>query len=126
MKKLSTLQNLIYLLGGMLLLVGAAMPLIPGATTTAPYVFALGAVMFASMQMTAAYEGNDFTVRRLRGQQILGAVLLLVAAAMLVMKTLGYGLFQGDEWKIVLTIAAIFETYTAFRLPAALKKAGEQ
>ncbi len=126
MKPLSTLQNLIYLLGGLLLLAGAVMPIIPGAAEVAPYVFTAGASMFASMQMMAAYEGNDLAVRRLRGQQILGAILLLVAAGMLMMRTFGYGPFQGDEWKIALTIAAVLETYTAFRLPAALKKAGKQ
>jgi hypothetical protein len=30
---------------------------------------------------------------------------------------------QGDEWLFLLTIAAVLEVYTAFRIPAALAKA---
>ncbi len=125
MKPLTTLQNIIYILGGILLLMGAVMPIIPATQGFAPYIFSSGATMFATMQMLASYEGNDLVVRRLRRQQVLGAVLLLVSAGLLTMHTLRTGPFQGDEWKITLTIAAILEVYTAFRLPAALKKAGE-
>ena len=75
------------------------------------------------MQMLARYEGSNFTVRRLRRQQLLGAILLLVTAGLLLMKAYATGPLRGDEWKLTLTIAAVLEVYTAFRLPAALKKA---
>lgn len=58
MKKLSPLQNLLYMAGGILLVAGAALPLLSSVREAAPYVFSAGAVLFASMQMLARYDGD--------------------------------------------------------------------
>ena len=110
-KPLTPFQNLIYQLGGILLIVGAILPLVPSFTTFAPYVFTTGCLMFSTMQLQQRYEGRDITVRRLRRQQIVGAFLLLISACLMLMK-----------WKLTLAIAALLQLYTAFRLPAALNK----
>ena len=123
MKTLTNLQNFLYAAGGIVLLAGAVMPLFPGLLVAGAWVFTAGSLLFSSMQMLARYEGNNFTVRRLRRQQLLGAILLLVTAGLLLMKAYATGPLRGDEWKLTLTIAAVLEVYTAFRLPAALKKA---
>lgn len=123
MKPLSKFQNFLYGAGGIVLLAGAVMPLFPGLLMAGACVFAVGAVLFSSMQMLARYDGSDITVRRLRRQQLMGAILLLVTAGLLLMKACATGPLRGDEWKLTLTIAAVLEVYTAFRLPAALKKA---
>lgn len=123
MKTLTNLQNFLYAAGGIVLLAGAVMPLFPGLLVAGAWVFTAGSLLFSSMQMLARYEGSNFTVRRLRRQQLLGAILLLVTAGLLLMKAYGTGPLRGDEWKLTLTIAAVLEVYTAFRLPAALKKA---
>ena len=39
MKPLTSLQNLIYQIGGILLIVGAILPVVPSLATFAPYVF---------------------------------------------------------------------------------------
>ena len=122
MKTLTNLQNFLYAAGGIVLLAGAVMPLFPGLLVAGAWVFTAGAVLFSSMQMLARYEGSNFTVRRLRRQQLLGAILLLVTAGLLLMKAYATGPLRGDEWKLTLTIAAVLEVYTAFRIPAALKK----
>ena len=123
MKTLTNLQNFLYAAGGIVLLAGAVMPLFPGLLVAGAWVFTAGSLLFSSMQMLARYEGSNFTVRRLRRQQLLGAILLLVTAGLLLMKAYGTGPLRGNEWKLTLTIAAVLEVYTAFRLPAALKKA---
>ena len=123
MKTLTNLQNFLYAAGGIVLLAGAVMPLFPGLLVAGSWVFTAGSLLFSSMQMLARYEGSNFTVRRLRRQQLLGAILLLVTAGLLLMKAYATGPLRGDEWKLTLTIAAVLEVYTAFRLPAALKKA---
>ena len=123
MKPLTNLQNFLYAAGGIVLLAGAVMPLFPGLFAAGAWVFTAGAVLFSSMQMLARYDGSDITVRRLRRQQLMGAILLLVTAGLLLMKACATGPLRGDEWKLTLTIAAVLEVYTAFRLPAALKKA---
>lgn len=86
-------------------------------------VFVLGALLFSGMQMLAKYEGRDITVRHLRRQQIAGAVFLIITACLLLGKTFRIGPLRGDEWKLALAVAAVFEVYTAFRLPSALKRA---
>lgn len=126
MKPLSKIQNLIYCIGGILLLVGAVMPLFLVHVSVAPYVFCAGTLMFSSMQLLAAYEGDDFVVRRLRRQQILGALLLVASGVLFLLGHLQPAWLQGDEWLLLLTIAAVLEVYTAFRLPAALAKAEQK
>lgn len=122
MKPLNTLQNIIFQLGGILLLAGAMLPLVESLRAYAPYVFTTGTLMFATMQLQQRYEGSDLTVRRLRRQQIVAAFLLLASACLMMVEWFDLGLRLGDAWKLTLVVAAILEIYTAFRLPAALQK----
>lgn len=122
MKTLTKTQSLVYGIGGLLLIAGAALPAFPELLFAAPYVYSLGAVLFCSMQMLARYDGANLTLRRLRRQQLAGAVLLLVAGGLMFMHVLGTGPFRQDEWKVVLAIGTVFELYAAFRIPAELEK----
>jgi uncharacterized membrane protein HdeD (DUF308 family) len=121
MKKLSDIQNLIYGVGACLILVGVVMMATP-VVDWAPYVYGVGAVCFSSMQMLARYDGANFTIRRLRKQQLMGAVLLLLAIIPLFMHVWNTGFARHNEWVICLSIAAWLELYTAFRIEAELKK----
>ena len=71
-----TLFSTLMIIGALLLLAGAAL-MITG-WTLAPYLFCVGALLFAAMQMTDRYEGQDITVKRLRRQQLIGSLILLV------------------------------------------------
>lgn len=111
-------------LGGLLMLAGAILPIF--VPTVAPWVFCAGALLFCPMQMLARYEGTNLTVRRLRRQQLLGALLLLISGGLMFADIYGPWRFgslwlMGGEWKMFLLIAAIIEVYTAFRIPAAEK-----
>ena len=80
-----------------------------------PVIYTIGAVLFAYVQVMDGYQGQNLIIRRLRRQQILGAVLLVFTGVlMFVMKR--------NEWIVCLTIAAILELYTAFRIPAEMEK----
>ena len=109
MKPLSRLQSLAFTLGGLLLLVGALLPMVPSLSDFAPYVFCAGALLFGTLQLVQRYEGRNVTVRRLRRQQMLVTAFRLLP-------------LRGGEWKVALAIAAVLELYTAFRLPAELGK----
>lgn len=122
MRQLSKLQLLIYNMGGLLIVIGAAMPIFQPSTSWPPYVFTLGALLFTAMQAQQRYEGRNITIRRLRRQQLLGALALVVAGALMFCSRYGYGPFTGAEWQMVLAIGAVLEVYTAFRIPAELKK----
>lgn len=124
MKQLNRFQNLLFQVGGLLLVAGAIMPMIPAVNTHTATVFTIGALLFGSMQLLQRYDGPNVVIRRLRRQQILGAFFLMFAAALLVMKQYHVGPIpiRGDEWKIALIVAAVLELYTAFRIPSELEK----
>lgn len=124
MKQLNTFQNLIFQLGGILLVAGAIMPMVPAVRHYTAIVFTAGALCFGSMQLLQRYDGRNIVIRRLRRQQILGAFFLMFSAAFLIMKQYHVGPIpiRGDEWKIALIVAVILELYTAFRIPAELEK----
>ena len=116
MKLSPTLLSLATIVGGLLLPIGVLLPLFVADFMYAFLVFTLGAVLFTS---------KSFTARRLHRQQLLGAVFLLATSVLMYMHWQGLPPFRGDEWKISLAIAVVFELYTAFRLPSELKKTRE-
>ena len=89
MKELTKFQAIIYNLGGVLMLLGAIMPIEPSLTNYAAYIYTCGALAFGCMKVNAIAP------------------------------------FRGDEWQVALCIAAFIELYTAFRIPAEIKKENE-
>ena len=128
MKPLSKLQNVIYLVGGLLMVIGAGASLL--AWRWAPYVFAVGALGFASMQMQQRYEGTNFTIRRLRRIMLLSDVLFLVAALLMLanqsnifgLSYINYIQYVYNKWVVVLLIAAILQLYSSHRIGHELQK----
>ena len=120
MRQLTKVQTIIYLVGGLLMVIGAGASLL--AWRLAPYVFAVGAICFASMQMLQRYDGQSFIIRRLRRQQLLGGVAFLCTACCMIMQVGDFGFARRNEWVVCLTVACILQLYTAFRIPAELKK----
>lgn len=120
MKKLNKIQTLLFRLGGIAMLVGAVLN--PLESGVAPYIYCAGALMFASMQMMESYEGDSFVIRRLRRQQIIGSLLLMLSGVAMFGNAFRIEYMRHNEWLIVMLIAAILELYTVFRIPAELKK----
>lgn len=106
--------------GGVLLIVGAAGYMFWPVGAWA--MFVVGSLMFSCMQMLQRYDGRNFTLLRLRRQQLLGAVAFLVAACLMTMQTFRFGFAWRNEWVVALAIGCVLELYTAFRIPAELKK----
>ena len=76
----------------------------------APYIYTIGAGFVALAQINTPVKGKSKTLKRLRIQQIFGAVALVLTGAFMFST-------RGNEWIACLTIAAILELYTAFRIP---------
>lgn len=117
--------------GGVLLLFGAAVRIT--GWEYAPYLFAVGSLMFASGQFADRYEGSDPVIKRLRRQQLAGAVFLLVSAVLMFTDSLHVKLMlnydmsdklrsillavtRRNNWILTLSIAAVFELYSSFRI----------
>ena len=103
----------IQVVGAVLLLVGAMLQITRWELS--PYIYTLGAAMFAYVQVMSRYEGKNLVVRRLRRQQIIGASLLVFAGVLMFVT-------RHNEWVLCLSVAAVIQLYTAFRIPSELEK----
>ena len=104
MRQLNKIQNLIFLVGATLMVVGAGASVL--AWKFAPYVFAVGAIAFTSMQLLQRYEGTNFVIRRLRRMMILSDFLFLLSALLM----------------FALLIAALLQLYSIHRIDRELAK----
>ena len=128
MRQLNKTQNIIFLLGALLMVVGAGASLL--AWKPAPYLFALGALAFTAMQFLQRYEGSNVVIRRLRRMMLLSDFLFLLSA-LLMFASMGniFGLSQVDyityiynKWVLTLLIAAILQLYSTHRIDHELAK----
>ena len=128
MRQLNKIQTLIFLVGALLMVVGAGASVL--AWKLAPYVFAVGALAFTSMQLLQRYEGTNFVIRRLRRMMILSDFLFLLSA-LLMFASMGnvFGLSQIDyityiynKWVLTLLIAALLQLYSIHRIDRELAK----
>ena len=87
----------LFAVGALMALVGAAVFIT--RWIYAPYIYTIGAGFVALAQINTPVKGKSKTLKRLRIQQIF------------MFST------RGNEWIACLTIAAILELYTAFRIP---------
>lgn len=78
---------------------------------TASYIYITGAVLFAVMQITEKKDKeNSFVLRRLVVMQTLGALILVIAGILMFTH-------NRNEWVVAMTIGALLELYTSFRIP---------
>ena len=132
MRKLNSFQVAIYLIGALLMAIGAGTSIL--AWKAAPYVFAVGAIAFVSMQFLQRYEGANMVIRRLRRIQLFSDVFFLLSAALMIANTsnfLGLDYFTYIEyvynkWVITLLIAAILQLYSTHRISHELEKEAQK
>ena len=128
MRQLSRVESMIFLLGGLLMVIGAGTSLL--AWSVAPYVFALGALCFTVMQMKQCYDGRNVTIRRLRRMMLLSDVLFLVSALLMFasqrnifgLDHITYLQYVYQKWVVTLLIAAILQLYSFHRIGQELAK----
>ncbi len=128
MKQLSSIETAILLIGGLLMVVGAGGSMF--LQSWAAYIFAPGALLFAAMQMRQSYDGNNFTIRRLRRIQLTSDVLFLLAGLLMLanqsnffsINLLLYIKYVHNNWIIVLLVAAILQLYASHRIANELEK----
>lgn len=108
-------KGLVYIqmTGAVLLLLGAMLQIT--RWELAPIIYIIGSVLFAWTQVSDSYNGKNLIVRRLRRQQIIGAMLLVFTGVLMYTS-------KHNEWIVCLTIAAVLELYTAYRIPSELEK----
>ncbi len=128
MKQLNKTESIIFLAGGMMMVVGSGAYLF--MLGWAPYVFAVGALAFVLMQLKQTYDGDNLTIRRLRRIMVVSDVMFLLAA-LLMFANMGnfMGLHLWDylnyihnNWVVALLVAAILQLYSTHRISHELDK----
>lgn len=136
MKQLNKIQSALFLLGGVLMVVGACSfvlkQIYPSLVETTSWVFLLGTVLFSVIQSMQAYEGKSPVIHRLKRIQNVANILFVFAGISMVdtvytftEKWLGnpqlfYSIFYG-KWIVVMLVASILELYTTFRISHEMK-----
>lgn len=128
MKQLNRLQNAIFISGAVLMIAGAAVRM--AFKDIASWLFAIGALAFVFMQVQQRYDGNNFTLQRLRRIVLMSDVLLILTAALMFadegnplgLDHLTWLNYVHNNWLVLLLIAALIQLYTVFRIDAELKK----
>lgn len=103
----------LYTVGAVMALVGAAVYIT--GWVYAPYLYIIGATCFALAQINTPYTGSNRAMKRLRKQQVLGALFLVFAGACMF-----FG--KRNEWIAFMSIGALLELYTVFRMSSEEKK----
>ena len=116
------LFSIVACIGEVLVIVGA-MAWISG-TVVANIVFAAGATIFAIGRINEKQAKGSIVLGRLYGQRTFGMVALLLTA---VVMNLHEGFYLGvylrpTAWLIPFVVFVVLEVYTAFRIPAQIKK----
>ena len=133
MKQLNKVQSTLFLIGGMLMVIGAGSYVFMWHQRVVCWLFMLGACLFAAMQMSQTYEGRSLTIKRLK--RIMSAAdmffvlsgLLMVdnANALLLPYFHSYTRYLElvyNKWVLLLLVAAVLEIYTMHRLGSELRK----
>lgn len=98
----------LFTVGAVMALVGAAVYIT--GWIYSPYIYTIGATFVALAQINTPLKAKSKILKRLRIQQIFGAIVLILAGAFMLTT-------RGNEWIACLTIGAILQLYTAFRIP---------
>lgn len=139
MRELSKVQSILFAIGASLMVIGVGlvvfMPL--DSAKCGAIAFALGAILFAGIQMSQIYIGNNLIIRRLRRIMVIADIAFIVAALLLLENffRIVYPLFATtinsynayvhyvhNNWVVILLVAAILEMYSMHRISYELKK----
>ena len=133
MKQLNKIQSAVFLAGGVLMVAGAGCYAFMFMQSVACWIYLVGAVMFAVMQVSQAYEGDNFAVKRLKKIMTMADIffvlsgVLMVDSAHLFLKDAfsdytTYINYIYNKWVMLLLVAAILEMYSMHRISSELRK----
>jgi uncharacterized membrane protein len=141
MKQLNKTQSVIFLVGGILMVIGAGCCSFMWHSAFFSFVFLLGSFLFAIMQCMQSYDGLNVVIKRLKRIMTVADLLFVLSGIIMVETTNGFmrNIFSGDggsgyinyityiynKWVLLLLIAAILEVYTVHRISYELKKINE-
>ena len=133
MKKLNKFESILFMLGGMLMVTGIGCYVFMLAPSITCWVALIGSLIFSTLHMMQAYEGNMLTIKRLKCILNVADLLFVISGILIVDSTYNFlrPAFENQEsyityiynkWVLLLLIAAILEVYATHRIDYLLKK----
>ncbi len=137
MRQLSKLQSAIFLLGGVLMVVGAACFafgfIYPVMLLYTCWAFLAGTVLFSVVQAMQFYEGQSMVIHRLKRMQYVADIFFVLSGISMVDTVYAFArnwfsnyetyiTYFYNKWVVFLLIAALLEMYTTHRISHELKK----
>lgn len=133
MKQLNTIQSALFLIGGVLMVIGAGCFVFMFAQPIVCWIFLAGALLFAAMQVNQTYEGHNPTIKRLKKIMTFADIFFVLAGLLMVdsanmwlkdyfADTITYFNVVYNKWVLLLLAAAILEMYSMHRIASELKK----
>ena len=137
MKQLSKIQSAIFLLGGVLMVVGAGRYafgfIYHKVLLYTCWVFLVGTVLFSVIQAMQLYEGKSFVIHRLKRIQAMADICFILSGISMVDTVYAFArnwfsnyetyiTYFYNKWVLLLLIAALLELYTTHRISRELEK----
>ena len=133
MKKLNKFQSVLFLLGGVLMVIGAGSFALMWQQTIVCWIYLIGSVLFTVLQSMQTYNGNNFVLKRLKRIQSVADICFILSALLMVDTAylffrpiftdfLTYTQYVYNKWVVLLLIAAFLELYTTYRIDSEMKK----
>lgn len=138
MKQLNKIQASIFILGGMLMVIGAAcfafgFMIYPKMVLYTSWLFLLGTVSFSVMQAMQLYEGPSQVIHRLKRIQTVADIFFVLSGISMVDTVYAFArnwfsnyetyiTYFYNKWVVFLLVAALIELYTTHRISHELKK----
>lgn len=133
MKQLSKIQSILFLIGGVLMVIGAGCYAFLLGQKVVCWVYLVGALLFAWMQVNQAYEGASTTIKRLKRIMTTADIFFVLSGLLMVDSAYQFMRYSFanvstyfnliyNKWVLMLLVAAILEMYTMHRISSELKK----
>ena len=133
MKQLSRIQSTLFLIGGVLMVLGAGCYAFLIGQKVVCWVYLVGALMFAWMQVSQTYEGQSTTIKRLKRIMTTADIFFVLSGLLMVDSAYQFMRYSFayvstyfnliyNKWVLMLLVAAILEIYTIHRIGSELKK----
>ena len=133
MKQLSRIQSTLFLIGGVLMVLGAGCYAFLIGQKVVCWGYLVGALMFAWMQVSQTYEGQSTTIKRLKRIMTTADIFFVLSGLLMVDSAYQFMRYSFadistyfnliyNKWVLMLLVAAILEIYTMHRIGSELKK----
>ena len=128
MKELTKTENIVFLIGAIMMVVGSAANIF--SFLWAPYLYTTGAIAFVLIQFKQGYKGTSSAIHRLRTIVIISDILFLLAGFLMFanndnflnLSAINHLQYIHNNWVIALLIASILQLYTSNRIGKELEK----